>query len=103
MWLRAFHPDVLVAAIPNGGFRRASEAIKLKSEGVVAGMPDLMILEPSRAFCGLFIEMKTEDGIVSQEQKNIHAQLSVRGYAVHTCRSYESAKKIVLEYLGEKK
>jgi len=103
MWLRAFRPDVMLAAIPNGGYRKAAEAIRLKSEGVVAGMPDLMILEPSRAFCGLFIEMKTEEGVVSPEQHNIHAQLMARGYAVHTCRSYESAKKIILEYLSTKK
>jgi hypothetical protein len=75
----------------------------MKSEGVVAGMPDLMILEPSRGFCGLFIEMKTEHGVVSSEQYSIQAQLSARGYAVHTCRSYESAKKIILEYLSTNK
>jgi len=42
---RAFYPDIIIAAIPNGGDRTASERVRLHSEGVLAGMPDLCVLE----------------------------------------------------------
>ena len=100
MWLRAFYPDLIVAAIPNGGTRKAREAIKLKAEGVLAGMPDLFIAEIVGNFHGLFIEMKSEGGVLSQEQKKIHAQLLLRGYAVQVCRSFEEGKIAVEKYLA---
>ena len=103
MWVRSFLPEVLIVAIPNGGTRKPKEAIKLKSEGVLAGMPDLAILEPSGAFHGLFIEMKTEDGVVSDAQKKIHAVLKQRHYVVRVCRSFEEAKREVLDYLEHAK
>jgi len=100
MWLRAFYPDLMVAAIPNGGARKAKEAIKLKAEGVLAGMPDLLVAEPSNGFHGLFIEMKTDDGVVSQAQKRVHASLLLKGYAVQVCRSYDEGKIAVENYLN---
>jgi histidinol-phosphate/aromatic aminotransferase/cobyric acid decarboxylase-like protein len=103
MWVRAFLPEVLIAAIPNGGTRKAKEAIKLKSEGVVAGMPDLAVLEPSGAFHGLFIEMKTQDGTVSEAQNKIHAKLKQRHYVVRVCRSFEEAKREITDYLEQAK
>ena len=99
MWVRAFHPDLLLAAIPNGGHRRAMEAVKLKAEGVVAGMPDLCLLEPKNGVHGLFIEMKTEDGKVSEQQKKIHAQLAERGYCVKVCRSFQDGQQAIIDYL----
>jgi len=99
MWVRAFHPDLLLIAIPNGGYRKATEAIKLKAEGVVAGAPDLLLLEPRNGLHALFIEMKTEDGIVSPEQKKIHAELIQRGYSVNVCRSFEEGKQAINNYL----
>jgi hypothetical protein len=59
--VRAFYPDVIIAAIPNGGDRTVSERLKLNFEGVLAGMPDLCVLEPKNGFHGLFVEMKTQD------------------------------------------
>ena len=37
--VRAFYPDVIIAAIPNGGSRTAQERLRLHGEGVLAGMP----------------------------------------------------------------
>jgi len=99
MWVRAFHPDLMLAAIPNGGHRRAMAAVKLKAEGVVAGMPDLCLLEPKNGLHGLFIEMKTEDGKVSEQQKKIHARLTERGYCVTVCRSFKEGQQAIIDYL----
>ncbi len=67
--VRAFYPDVIIAAIPNGGNRTASERVRLHQEGVLAGMPDLCVLEPCGGHHGLFVEMKTATGQQSKEQK----------------------------------
>ena len=99
MWVRAFKPDLLLVSIPNGGHRKAAEAIRLKSEGVVAGMPDLMLLEASGGFHGLFIEMKTEVGKLSKKQIEAHQALLERGYLVKTCRSFEEGKAAIEEYI----
>jgi len=99
--IRAFHPGVVVAAIPNGGGRTASERVSLHAEGVLAGMPDLCVLKPSKGFCGLFLEMKTREGIESAAQRDVARRLNREGYLCLVARSSEDAFKIVTDYLME--
>lgn len=51
--------DVRVYAIPNGGFRLKTEAIRLKATGVRGGITDLVFLAP-RGKCA-WQETKTEE------------------------------------------
>jgi len=99
--VRAFYPDVLIAAIPNGGDRSASERVRLHGEGVLAGMPDLCVLWRSKGFGGLFVEMKTKVGVVSKEQGCIAKQLNSEGYLCVIARSAAEGFKIIEEYLHE--
>lgn len=99
--IRAFHPGVIVAAIPNGGGRTASERVSLHAEGVLTGMPDLAVLKPSKGFCGLFLEMKTREGVESAAQKDIARRLNKEGYLCLVARSSTDAFKIVSDYLME--
>ena len=78
--IRAFHPGVIVAAIPNGGGRTPQERVSLHAEGVLAGMPDLCVLKPSKGFCGLFLEMKTREGVESVAKKDMARRLNKAGY-----------------------
>jgi hypothetical protein len=48
----------------------------------------------------LFIELKTEDGKLSAEQKAVCERLLERGYAVHLARSWHEAARIICDYLG---
>jgi len=98
--VRAFYPDVLIAAIPNGGDRTPSERLRLHGEGVLAGMPDLCVLRRSRGFAGLFVEMKTKVGVVSEEQGVIARRLNAEGYLCVIARSADEGFKIIEEYLG---
>ena len=100
--VRAFYPDVLIAAIPNGGNRSASERVRLHAEGVLAGMPDLCVLRRSKGFGGLFVEMKTKVGVVSKEQGCIAKQLNGEGYLCVIARSADEGFKIIEEYLDDK-
>lgn len=81
--LQSFYPDALVFAVPNGGLRHKREAIRLKAEGVLPGVPDLVIAEPRSVYHGLYVEMKRrKGGRLTEDQEKVHAQLRARGYAV---------------------
>jgi hypothetical protein len=79
-WFRKKYPEVLIFAIPNGGKRGIREATRLKCEGVVAGIPDLMIPEWK-----VFIEMKRIGGNLSAQQKEINRRLRIIDYRVFVC------------------
>jgi len=86
-WFRKTYPDVRIFAIPNGGMRNKTTAMKLKAEGVSSGVPDLFI--PAWA---LWIEMKrTKGGSVSLEQKDWHAYLISIGHKVLIAKGFEDA------------
>lgn len=46
------------------------------------GVPDLFIPHANRFYHGLFIEMKTEKGRLSPEQKEVIPRLEAEGYKV---------------------
>ena len=100
--VRAFYPDIIIASIPNGGDRTASERVRLHSEGVLAGMPDLCVLEACGGFHGLFVEMKTATGQQSKEQKALQLQLNNRGYLCKVARSAAEGFEIIEGYLNGK-
>jgi len=64
-------PAVFVGAVPNGGFRLGSEAIRLKAEGVRSGVTDLFFLAPNGV--SAWLETKTETGGLSDFQKGFRA------------------------------
>lgn len=96
-WCRA--QSYLIFAIPNGGKRNINTARKLKKEGVLAGVPDLMLPIPSKEWHGLFIEMKSVKGKATLSQKNIMLQLSKNGYLCVVCKGFEEAKHAVKNYM----
>jgi hypothetical protein len=79
----------VIAHIPNGGSRDAREASNLKIQGVLAGIPDLIIILP----CGesAWVEMKAADGRVSKSQTDLHAHFKALGHDVITAYSAEEA------------
>lgn len=98
-WFRLQYPDTLIFAIPNGGARSAITGAILKSEGVLAGVPDLFLAESYGPYHGLFIEMKAGKGRLSESQKIIHAKLESQDYIVRVCRSFEEFKETIERYM----
>ena len=86
-------------AIPNGGLRSIRTAIRLKGEGVLAGVPDLFLPVANKTHHGLFLEVKTDKGRLSPSQKAITDILLERGYAVKIVRSVTEGFEIVKEYI----
>jgi len=97
-----YAPLSMMFAIPNGGQRNIVTANKLKAEGVKSGVPDIFLAYPSIHAHGLFIELKSAKGKVSQNQREWIAALSSSGYMCVVCYSFDEAKEIICEYLGIK-
>ena len=96
-WFRRTYPGVRIFAIPNGEQRSPSVACRLKTEGVMRGVPDLFI--PA---WGLWIEMKrTKGGVVSVEQADWIEYLQGLGYAAGVCRGCDEAKAVAEEHRRE--
>lgn len=101
----------LLFAVPNGGARSKATAGKLKAEGVVAGVADLILMKPhfrqgvyfsdmipldSYALC---IEMKTAKGRQSPEQKEWQKKVEEFGYKYEVCRSLDEFMNTINNYL----
>jgi hypothetical protein len=72
-WIRTVAPELLTFHCPNGGFRTKSEAARMKWVGVLAGIPDIIVMgRDGRCWT---IEVKTERGVLSPEQRAIRDRL----------------------------
>jgi hypothetical protein len=67
---------------PNGGKRSARVGAELKKSGVSRGVPDLLVFAPVQAA----IEIKTERGRVSPEQRAWLDALEAAGWRVYITR-----------------
>ncbi len=76
-------------------------AVRLKAEGVRKGIPDMMLAVVRAPYAGLFLEGKTEDGRLSDEQKEVIAYLKKAGYRCEVPRSPEDYMAWIGNYLGE--
>lgn len=101
-WFRYAYPDFtrLLFAVPNGGQRNAVTAIRLKAEGVVSGVADLLLLVPRKDKHGLCIEMKTDKGVQSENQKLWQKDIEAQQYEYFVCRSFDEFEKIINNYLS---
>lgn len=81
---------------PNGGYRSAIEGRVFKSLGVIPGIPDLIILLPKGRI--IFIEVKSEKGRISENQKMFHVELERLGHAVYIIRGVDDLKEILTGY-----
>lgn len=99
--IRASFPGALVFAVPNGGLRDRRVAARLKAEGVLAGVPDLVVAEPRGRWHGLFVEVKKPGvGRLSDAQRRRIVELDERGYATLVAdRGAEAALADVEAYL----
>lgn len=87
-----------IYAIPNGGYRHATTASKLKREGVRAGELDINIDYPSRGFHGARLELKVGSNKPSWEQEKVMVRHKANGYAVAVIKTFEQFQLFCQEY-----
>lgn len=99
-WFRYQYPNIIIHHSPNGGLRNAIEASKFKGMGVTAGFPDLFIPVPNKKSHGLFIELKSSTGKLSEKQADIIQRLVNSGYTVVVVNKLEFFIKFVNDYMN---
>lgn len=103
-WFSLQYPQLhgRLFAVPNGGRRYEKTAAKLKAEGVVAGVADLILLKSNRDYGALLIEMKTRKGIQRDSQKQWEDTVCADGeYKYVVCRSFDDFQREVNDYLSK--
>ena len=106
----------LLYAVPNGGDRHPATAARLRAEGVVKGVPDLVLPVPRPRrpsdppsppgtppgwWCGWYGELKrVKGGRVAKEQRDWHARLTAAGYFVAVYRGGAAMIAGLCDYLG---
>lgn len=84
--------DVYFLHVPNGGSRHPAEAAELKRMGTKPGVSDLLI------FRGMFphwLEIKSEDGVVSDYQDEFLLVVGMLGHKHAVVRSVLEAKDVI--------
>ena len=100
-WFRVAHPRYakLLFSVPNGGMRNAGMARRLKAEGVVSGVSDLILLMPNSEYHALCIELKTNAGKQTANQKSWEEIVIKHGYKYAVVRSFDEFVAEVTKYL----
>lgn len=94
------YPELrMMFAIPNGGLRNKITAANLKAEGVRAHVPDIFLPAPRGKWHGLFIEMKKVGGHLDPGQADYLQSLRQQGYGACFCIGWESAVRVLEQYL----
>jgi len=101
-WYRHEYPQHanLLFSIPNGGLRSYKTARTMKAEGIRAGVSDLFLMLSHPRYNGLWIEMKSDKGILSAEQKDFHQDAISNGFDIAVCRSMDEFKKTIKNYFA---
>jgi len=82
------------------GRRFSREAMRLKAEGLKAGVPDLWLPVARGGYHGLVIEMKFGSNRPSNEQLWWLEALAGQGWQTAVCWSFEAAQRVIMEYLA---
>ena len=90
----------------NGVWLPPKLAMQAKSGGMVSGVPDLHLPVPMKVgeimFHGLWIEMKSMEGVLSKNQKLWLAELNDDGYAAVCCKGAKAAIRVIANYMNIK-
>tara|TARA_R110002020_G_scaffold346394_2_gene560279 strand:+ start:1947 stop:2327 length:381 start_codon:yes stop_codon:yes gene_type:complete len=98
-YLKYKYPSVRFCASGGGMRTFVTVAKRMKDAGYVKGFPDLQITEARGSFFGLFIELKTEKGRPTKEQKEWIKDLQDRGYKAIICKGIDETLKTIDDYL----
>jgi hypothetical protein len=82
----------LLFHVPNGGKRGKIEAMQLKASGVIAGIPDLIFIWKGKMYA---FELKTATGILSDNQKEVHAIWANHNVTVNVIRTLLDFQNII--------
>jgi len=82
----------MILSIPNGGLRDKATAITMKATGLYKGAADLLVVY--RGWVG-FVELKTQVGIQSPEQRQFEAHCIEAGLPYKLVRSLAEFQNLI--------
>lgn len=80
---------------------RGIQMAVLKSCGLVIGQADLFLSIPKHGYHGLYIEMKSLSGKISDDQKEFLEEMRKLGYGAAVCFGADAAILTIRNYMGE--
>lgn len=98
-WFRFAYPQLIIFSIPNGGSRNVIEAVRLKEEGLLAGVCDLFLPKPNQTKAGLFIEMKCPGNKPTLSQIDFMQKMLSLGYECKICYTFDEFREVIETYL----
>ena len=81
-------PGLFAFHVPNGGWRSPVEAAIFRALGVVAGVPDILVICDGQVFA---LELKTTHGRLTQTQIDTQARMRAAGATVATAVEIDAA------------
>jgi len=85
----------------NGVKLSGTQAKIAKGQGMLSGVPDLFLPVPKNGYHGLFIEMKSEKGRVTENQHWFLTNAESLGYKTAVCYSAKEAINAIVSYYTE--
>ena len=100
--MQSQHPELaLLHAIGNGNARTSViQGARMKREGVLAGVSDIMLPVSRGGYHGLYVELKVKGGKTSDNQKWWIKETGKQGYYSTVCFGWVEAKGVIERYLG---
>lgn len=88
-----------LVAIPNEGKRTMVTAQRMRAEGMVAGVSDLILFDPKGEKLPLFLECKLPKGKQSESQKDFELTVIKASYRYIIFRTVDEFIQIVTDFL----
>lgn len=103
-WINYHYPDIgdLTYHFANERKCTPQQGVLLRRMGVKRGVADLFIAYPRAQtnFSGLWLELKTETGKLTKEQREFLEKMRAQGYCASCAWGIEQAKDIFLAYIN---
>lgn len=98
-WVR-LQPKIsnLVLHFANEGKRSAAYGRMLKDMGLRPGVSDLYVAMMRHGYGGAWIELKSQEGVISTAQLEFLKDMKQQGYYTVVCRSIEDTIKVLEWY-----
>ena len=99
-WIR-LHPKLKHIAyhVPNERKTSKISGCILKRLGVLSGVSDVVIPVARGGYHGMYLEMKSSKGRLSENQKSFLDNMTKEGYMAVCAHGFDSAKEFIEEYL----
>lgn len=90
----------MIFAVGNARKCTPRQGAWLKAEGVKSGVSDLYLSSPNEKHHGMYIEMKSQGGKLTESQIDWLCKADKYGYYTATCYSWITAVNAIVDYLG---